>query len=113
MILKDTPAVNAAIAHARSLPDLIGGLQRINPELVAQLETKPLLASRTVWGTLATYAVVWLAGHYGLDWDAGTCGLVAGSCMWLATLALRWITKGPVAGLLRTPAGTPPDVPAT
>jgi len=109
MILTPTPIINTAIAQARSLPGLIANLQHINPDLVAQLETKPLLASRTVWGTLLAWGIGWLTTRYGLDWPTETCGLVAGACMWAASIALRWITKGPVAGIVRTPPGVPPD----
>ena len=109
-ILTSTAAVNGAIAAARSLPNLIANLYALDPALATQLESKPLLASKTPWGTLGAGVVAWLSSRYGFGFDETTCGLVSGVAVLLGSYAMRAVTKQPIAGLLATPA--PPAAPA-
>lgn len=108
--LSNIPVVNAAITAARDLPSLIANLQRVSPALAQQLESKPLLASRTPWGTLAAAAVGWVAARYGLQLDATTDALIAGAALLAGSYLMRLATNRPVAGIIATPAGTPPAV---
>ena len=101
--LTPTVAVNAAIADAKDLPGLIAGVSAINPALATQLESKPLLASRTPWGTVAAGVVAWLSSRYGLGFDETTCSLIAGGGVLLGSYAMRYVTKQPVAGIVTSP----------
>ena len=102
-VLTATAAVNEAIATAKSLPNLIANLYALDPALATQLETKPLLASRTPWGTLAAGMVGWISSRYGFGFDETTCSLIAGLAVLLGSYAMRSVTKQPVAGILATP----------
>ncbi len=99
-ILSATTAVNGAVAGARSLPGLITNLQSIDPTLATQLTAKPLLASKSPWGTLAAGAVGWLSARYGLGLDDTTTALIAGLCVLAGSYAMRAITKQPTSGLV-------------
>ena len=114
--LSATPAVNFAVKEAKDLPALISNLQAIDPTLATQLETKPLLASRTPWGVALTSLIAMAATHYGIGLDTQTDALLSGGIVLLATLAasygMRLITKQPVAGIVSTPAVPPPAVTA-
>ena len=96
------------------MPSLIANLQAIDPELAKQLETKPLIASRTPWGVALASLIGMAAAHYGIGLDTDTDALLAGGLVLLFTLAgsyaMRLVTKQPVSGVITTP-GTPP--PAT
>lgn len=109
-VLSNIPVVNAAIAAARDLPTLIVNLRRINPALADQLESKPLCFSRSPWGVLAAGLVGWISTRYGLGLDADTDALIAGAAVLAAGFLMRRFTNRPVAGLIATPAGTPPAV---
>ncbi len=90
------------IADARSLPDLIAKAKQVDPQLAQQLTEKPLIASKTVWGTALTMGVSWAATRYGLGWDANTCALVSGLLVLGTSAAIRRITAGPIKGLFHT-----------
>ena len=98
----------------RSLPTLITNLQAIDPELAKQLETKPLIASRTPWGVALASLIGMAAAHYGIGLDSDTNALLSGGLVLLFTVAgsylMRRVTKQPVAGVVTTP-GTPPAEP--
>jgi hypothetical protein len=100
--------VNAAIRAAQGLPSLIANLTMVDPALAQQLETKPLVASKTVWGTSLAGPISWASARYGLGWGADTSALVAGIVVTGASILFRLMTKQPIAGVLVTPAGTPP-----
>jgi hypothetical protein len=104
-----TPEVNAAIATARDLPDLVHKLERVDPAAAEQLAGKALVASRTVYGGVATIAVTWLVGRYNLGWGADVVSLVAGGAV---IVGLRIYTSAPIASLLGRLSphakGTPP-----
>ncbi len=102
-ILSSTAAVNEAIAAAKSLPNLIANLYALDPALATQLETKPLLASKTPWGTLAAGVIAWVSSRYGFGFDETTCGLLSGMAVLLGSYAMRAVTKQPIAGVLTTP----------
>ena len=93
------------VASARDLPDLIKKASVADPDLAAKFTGKALLASKTVWGTLATMAVSWAVTKYGLNWDAETSAEVSGALVMLATTLLRCISDGPITGVVN--AATP------
>lgn len=109
--LSATPIVNAAIADAKSLPGLIANLQAADPSLATQLESKPLLASKSPPAVLIAYGIAWASTRYGFGWDETTCSLVAGVIVTLAAYGMRYVTKQPTAGIVSTPPGIPPAVP--
>ncbi len=99
-----TSLTDTAVAAAKNLPDLVANLKQIDSPLAQQIEGKPLAASRTPWGTLATGVVAWLAAKYGLGWDEQTCALVAGAATLLGGYAMRLITSAPITGLFSSGA---------
>jgi hypothetical protein len=113
-VLTATAAVNDAVSAAKSLPNLIANLYALDPALATQLETKPLLASKTPWGTLAAGMVGWVSSRYGFGFDANTCSLVSGFAVLVGSYAMRALTRQPIAGLLNTPAtASSTSMPAT
>lgn len=105
--LAPTQSVNLAISEAKSLPALLANLQAIDPDLAKQLETKPLIASRTPWGVALASLIGMAAAHYGIGLDTDTDALLSGTVVVLFTLAgsygMRLLTKQPVAGIVSTP----------
>lgn len=103
--------VNQAIADAKTLPQLIANLP---PDVAIQLEAKPLIASRTVYGTFLATLIGLAAAKYGLGFDTQTDQLLAGGVVLVATTltsaVLRMMTKQPIAGLLNAPV-TPSPAP--
>lgn len=96
-----TPMVNAAIARARSLPELIASLP---PSMAVQLETKPLLLSRSPPAVLLATGIAWVSTKYGLGWDDTLDSLIAGGVLLLVGYLMRMVTRQPTAGIVRTPA---------
>ncbi len=94
------------IGMAKDVPDLIAKARTFDPDLAASLTGKALLASKTVWGTLAAMVVSWAVTRWGLGWDADTCAEVSGVLVMGATAGLRAITKAPVTGIVTPAAGT-------
>ena len=102
-VLSSTLAVNEAIAAAKSLPNLVANLYALDPALATQLESKPLLASKTPWGTLAAGVIAWISSRYGFGFDETTCGLLSGVAVLIGSYVMRALTKQPIAGVLTTP----------
>lgn len=103
-ILSSTMAVNAAVAAARSLPDLVGRLSAIDPALAVQLQTKLIWQSKTPWGVLLIYALTWLSARYGLQLDPAATQLVAGAGVLLGSFVMRLVTRQPVSLFAAAPA---------
>jgi hypothetical protein len=101
--LKPTALINSIVAGAQSLPGLIASLQAVDPSLATQLESKPLIASKTPWGVLLVAGIAWGSAKYGLGFDATTDTLVAGAGVVLGSYLMRLITKQPVSGVIATP----------
>ena len=95
-----TETVNQVVADARSLPELVRGFERTSPDLAKSIEGKSLIASRTPWGVLLAGAIGWAAARYGLGWDSNTVDLVAGLAVLAGGYAMRYVTTGPIRGLL-------------
>ena len=94
-------AVNEAVRVAQSLPGLENRLAEADPD-VRIVRAKALLYSKTVWGALAAIVISRLATQWGLGWDATTCSVVSGGLVWVAVIALRYITKAPIDGMIAT-----------
>ena len=104
-------AVNNAITAAKGLPSLIANLNAVQPGLAAQLETKPLLFSKSIYAPPIAYLLTLASTHYGLGWDDATSALVTGIILFVVSAAVRSVTRQPIAGVVSTPTGTPPAVP--
>jgi len=102
-----TSAVNAAVKAAQTLGELKTNLETASPALAAALETKPLIASKTPWGTLLTGVVAYLAAKYGLPFDQTTDALIGGAGVLVGSYAMRAITASPIAGWFMTPRAAP------
>lgn len=106
-VLSSTKAVNEAVAAAQSLPNLLANLYALDPALATQLESKPLLASKTPWGTLAAGVLAWVSSRYGFGFDETTCGLLSGVAVLIGSYAMRALIKQPIAGVLTSPLAEP------
>lgn len=110
--------VNAAIAAADNVQQLITGLKMIDPLLGQQIAGKTLASSTTPWGTIAGTIVGFAIAHYGLActaattlasgcWTQETVDIVTGAGTILGTLIgsyiMRWFTTAPIAGLVSVP----------
>jgi hypothetical protein len=93
------------IADAKSLPDLIAKAAAADPALAKQLTAKPLVASKSVWGSAIALVVSWCVTRYGLGWDDGTSALVTGLIDMAVTAAVRVVTSQPINGIVK---GTAP-----
>ena len=110
MPITATAAVTSAISAAQGLPSLIANLEAVQPGLAAQLETKPLLYSKSIYAPPLAYALTLASTHFALGWDDATSMLVTGAILFVVSAAVRAVTKQPIAGIVSTPDGTPPDV---
>lgn len=88
-----------AVAVARDIPTLIKQASVVDPDLAAKWTGKALVASKTVWGTLATMMVSWAVTRWGLGWDPQTCAEASGVLVMAATLGLRSASELPITGL--------------
>jgi hypothetical protein len=94
-----------AIADAKDLPSLVDGLRTADPNLAAAITGKSLVASRTPGAILLTSGVTYLAGRYGLGWDADFCALVASGVLLAASYVMRAISSARITSIL--PKATP------
>ena len=94
-------AVNEAVRVAQNLPALESRLEQVDPD-IRIVRAKSLLYSKTVWGSLAAIVVSRLATQWGLGWDVTTCSVVSGAIVWIAVIALRYVTKAPIDGMVAT-----------
>lgn len=97
-VAKD-PVVNAVVADAKNLPDLVKKLEVVQPDLAQSIEGKSLIASTTPWGTIAAGVVGWLVARYGLGWSPEFQALVAGFAVVAGSYGMRWISTGPIRGI--------------
>lgn len=88
------------IAAAQSLPDLIAAAKDVDPQFAASLTSKPLLASKTPWGTLAGGLIAWGAARYGFNLSAGDVELISGLGVLVGGYAMRYVTSGPIGSVL-------------
>ena len=105
--LDGVPRIDDAIADARSLPALLAKLKTASPDAYGQLVGKPLIASRSPWGTITVAIVAWLASRYGLGWDEGTCTIVGGLGVIAGSYAMRWLTTSPIRSVFTTTRSAP------
>ncbi len=98
--------INGAIAAASSFPGFVANLERTNPDLAKEFESKPLLYSKSVWGVMLTYAIGLLSTRLGLGLDEHTAELVTGLVLLVVTAALRAVTRRPIAGIVTAPPPT-------
>lgn len=96
-----TPGVTAIPLSSPGAPNtvsavLIGAVAEVPPNL----QGKALIASKTPWGVLASYAVGFLAARYGLGLDDASTQVVAGGAVLAGSYAMRYITSSPITGLL-------------
>jgi hypothetical protein len=92
------------IADAQSAADLVAKAAIADPALAAALTPKVLLLSRSPVGVLAAGVIVWLAAKFGLNLDPTTVDVASAGGVLLAGYAMRYITKAPIEGVVKTPA---------
>ncbi len=108
-VLSATPAINALVNRARSLPELLASLP---PGLAAYFTTKPLILSRSPPAVLLATGIAWVSTRYGLGWDDKMDALIAGTVLLAVGYLMRLISKQPIAGVFATPATAPPAIDA-
>jgi len=81
------------IRQASSAEDLLHKAQASDPELVKQLTSKPLLASKTIWGTLIALVLSYLVTRFGLGLDADLQALISGCIVMAANAANATLTR--------------------
>lgn len=91
-----------AVSIARDIPSLIKQAAIVDPDLAAKWTGKSLVASKTIWGTLATMIVSWAVTKYGLNWPPEVCAEVSGVAVMVATAGLRLVTELPITGIFRS-----------
>lgn len=106
-----TPAVNAVVAEAKSLPDLVDKLGALDPALAQQITGKALIASKTPWGVLAVAGVALISARFGLGWDQNTVELIAGGGVLIGAFAMRYFSSHPITSLFKRRTAAP--APAT
>lgn len=95
--------VRAAKVDPTLKADLLNGL-------LAAIKDKSLIGTRTFWVTLLTPAVSYVATRYvvpavGITLDEATCAEIATGLTVLASWAMRYVTKTPVASVLPASGG--------
>ena len=93
---------------ANDVPDVVQAVAPFYPGLQAFLDGQSALGSKTVWAPIATYAVTWAVGAWGLNWDAAFTNEVAGLVAVALMLACRWVASGPITSLLPKKAAATP-----
>ena len=103
----ETKAVDFAVSQAKSLPELIAGFEVVDPTLAESLKTKTLLASKSPWAQLVGSAVSIMCVKYTIGLDDSTQQMIAGGVVivvnWVIALVMRYMTRGPIAGIVKTP----------
>lgn len=97
-----TTKADQAVSLARDIPSLIKQAAIVDPDLAAKWTGKSLVASKTIWGTLATMIVSWAVTKYGLGWSPEVCAEVSGVAVMVATAFLRLVTELPITGIFRS-----------
>lgn len=113
-----TTQTDQVLAIGRDFPDMLKKAELLDPPLADKWTGKPLIESKSPWGTLAGGIVAWLVTKYGLGWDQATCDLVAGAAVLAASYAMRMLAELPITGIFTkatvaqvvatAPAGTTP-----
>ena len=86
------------VESSRSLPELIEKARALDPPMAEALTGKALAQSRTVWGVLAALALAETVRRLDLGWGPDLIALISGLIVMGATIALRWISAGPITG---------------
>jgi hypothetical protein len=102
-----TTVADQTVAIAKDIPDLISKASTFDPDLAAKWTGKALLASKTLWGSLAIIVVTAVVKRYTLGWDENTVDTVAGAIDIVCFAALRKVTEHPITGFFR--AATPKE----
>ena len=76
------------VADAKDLPGLIAAAQAADPTLFKMLTGN---GTKSVWYAPVASAVAAVAAHFGLGWDADTCGAIAGVVLFAGTAMVHWL----------------------
>lgn len=96
------PTVTDRVVNAsRDLPELLNRAAALDPETAAKWTGGALVASKTVWGTLAALVVAEGVRRLHLGWDQNTIAVVSGALVLAAAAGLRLVTKYPITGFFR------------
>lgn len=96
-------AVDNAVAGAQNLPQLVGALQTVAPQLADSLVGKSLVASKSPWGTLAAGIVSYAASKYGFGWPPELSAAIGGAGVLLGGFVMRAMTRQPITSVLPAP----------
>lgn len=102
--------VDSAVAHAKSLPELIRYFQTVAPDLATAMNGKALIASKSPWGVLLSTGATWAVTHYGLGWDQDTTAMASGGVLMAASYVMRYISSGRITGIIKPTAPPPTEM---
>ena len=108
-VFKQSKVLNFVVRQAQSVPDLINGIKKADPEAALQLTTKPLAFSRTPPFTVGVVLFTWMSTKYGFGWDADTVNVVTLVALTVISYVMRSITTQATAGVFKTPPMVPPN----
>jgi hypothetical protein len=92
----------AARMDPTAIPTLVNDLAALDPSLVAPVQAKALLASKTPIGVIIAYGIAWATAKYGFGLDPNTISLLAGGVVLLAAYGMRYVTNAPIGGIVST-----------
>lgn len=85
--------IRAGWADPELRDDIVNGL-------IAAVTNKSLLGTKTFWVSLLTPVVGYVITYYGVGLDGATSGVIVSVLASLAMMVMRYVTVGPVSGVL-------------
>lgn len=103
--MQDT--VSSILASAKSWPEKLVELRKLDPAVAEQFEGKLLIYSKSPPAIVVAYVLSWLVARYGIGWSPEFTSTVAGVVVGIAAYGMRYITRAPIAGVYRMPLSKP------
>lgn len=97
--ITSTPMVNAIVATAKDLPDLVNKLAAADPKMAQQITGQSLIASKSPPVVALAAVVTWASAKFGLGWDSDFCTFVAFGVVFVASYVMRYFSRNPISGL--------------
>lgn len=80
--------VNAAVKTAQDMPQLVGNLEVVAPDIAARLTTAVASVHAAPWGGAAIALVAWGVTKLGLGWSTDFDTIVVGAAYMLGSYAI-------------------------
>ncbi len=95
--------VNTVLASSRTWPEKLAELRKISPAMAEQFDGKLLIYAKSPPAVLLAYVLSWVVARYGIGWSPEFTTWVAGAVITVVAYGMRYITRAPIAGVLRKP----------